>query len=328
VFTLDDRTGNVLTTITVFAAVAAIAYVANATIVVFVLALLLAYLLEPLVAWIEARLPPGLSSRTSAIAVVYVAAAALAAGAGYAMGPAIAAQWRRLAGAPPDVLARLVDRKFLAEHGGALATLADRAAAAASTAAEAAGWLVMVPVVAVFFLQNRTAFLDSTIDLFAQRRDRGGVKRTVERIDTMLGQYVRAQLTIAGLSAAAYTVSMAVLGFRYPLALGLLGGALEFVPVVGWMIASAIMLTAGWLAHAHWIWMAVVIAGWQTVLNLVIWPRIMGDRLQMEPITVMFALMAGGQIGGLLGAVLSVPAAAIVRIVWLEHQARRNAAAA
>ena len=100
-----------------FAAVAAIAYVANATIVVFVLALLLAYLLEPLVAWIEARLPPGLSSRTSAIAVVYVAAAALAAGAGYAMGPAIAAQWRRLAGASPDVLARLVDRQFLAEHG-------------------------------------------------------------------------------------------------------------------------------------------------------------------------------------------------------------------
>jgi predicted PurR-regulated permease PerM len=88
------------------------------------------------------------------------------------------------------------------------------------------------------------------------------------------------------------------------------------------------MLASGWLAHAHWIWMAAVIAGWQTVLNLVLWPRIMGDRLQMEPITVMFALMAGGQVGGLLGAVLSVPAAAIVRIVWLEHKARRNAAAA
>jgi len=57
VFTLDDRTGNVLTTITLFAAVAAIAYVANATIVVFVLALLLAYLLDPLVAWVERPAP-------------------------------------------------------------------------------------------------------------------------------------------------------------------------------------------------------------------------------------------------------------------------------
>jgi len=328
VFALDDRTGNVLATITLFAAVAAIAYVAHATIVVFVLALLLAYLLEPLVAWVERRLPQRLSSRTRAIAVVYLAAAALAAGAAYAMGPAIAAQWRRLAGAPPDVLARLADREFLSQHSDALASVVDRAATAASTAAEAAGWLVMVPVVAVFFLQNRAAFLDSTVDLLAQRRDRGGVKRTVERIDTMLAQYVRAQLTIAGLSATVYTISMAVLGFPYPLALGLLGGALEFVPVVGWIIASAIMLTSGWLAHAHWIWMAAVIAGWRAVLDLVISPRIFGDKLQMEPITVMFALMAGGQIGGLLGAVLSVPAAAVVRILWLEHKARRSAAAA
>ena len=327
-FALDDRTGNVLTTITLFAAVAAIAYVANATIVVFILALLLAYLLEPLVAWVERRLPHRVSSRTIAIAVVYMAGAALAAGTGFAMGPAIAAQWRRLAGASSDVLARFADRGFLAEHGSALATVVDRAAGAVSTAAEAAGWLVMVPVVAVFFLQNRADFLDSTVDLLAQRRDRSGVKRTVERIDTMLAQYVRAQLTIAGLSATVYTISMAVLGFPYPLALGLLGGALEFVPVVGWIIASAIMLTSGWLAHAHWIWMAAVIAGWRAVLDLVISPRIFGDKLQMEPITVMFALMAGGQIGGLLGAVLSVPAAAVVRILWLEHKARRSAAAA
>jgi predicted PurR-regulated permease PerM len=328
VFALDDRTGDVLTTITLFAAIAAIVYVAHATIAVFVLALLLAYLLEPLVGRVERRLPERVSSRTSAIAVVYLAAATLAVGAAYKMGPAIAAQWRRVVGSPPDVLARLADREFLSQHGDALATIVDRAAAAASTAAEATGWLVMVPVVAVFFLQNRAAFLDGIVDLLAPRRDRGGVKRAVERIDTMLAQYVRAQLTIAGLSAVVYAVSMAILAFPYPLALGLFGGALEFVPVVGWIIASAIMLASGWLAHAHWIWMAAVIAGWQTVLNLVLWPRIMGDRLQMEPITVMFALMAGGQVGGLLGAVLSVPAAAIVRIVWLEHKARRNAAAA
>jgi len=70
----------------VFAAVAAIVYVANATIVVFVLALLLAYLLEPLVAWVERPLPQRLASRTSAIAVVYLAGPKPAAGAGYAMG--------------------------------------------------------------------------------------------------------------------------------------------------------------------------------------------------------------------------------------------------
>ena len=54
----------------------------------------------------------------------------------------------------------------------------------------------------------------------------------------------------------------------------------------------------------------------------------MGDRLEMEPLTVIFALMAGGQIGGLLGVVLSVPVVAVLRILWLQRSSRQNAAAA
>jgi len=69
---LDDRTGNILTTIALFAIVAAIAYATRTTIAVFVLALLFAYLLEPAVTWVHLRLTPRASSRNSAIAVVYV----------------------------------------------------------------------------------------------------------------------------------------------------------------------------------------------------------------------------------------------------------------
>src|SRR5262249_44764537 len=98
-------------------------------------------------------------------------------------------------------------------------------------------------------------------------------------------------------------------------------GALEFVPVVGWILAAAIVLTTGWFAHAPWIWMAAVIGVWKIVENLVLSPRIMGDRLQLEPITVFFALMVGGEAGGLLGVLLSVPAAAVIRMLWLERSA-------
>jgi len=55
---------------------------------------------------------------------------------------------------------------------------------------------------------------------------------------------------------------------------------------------------------------------------------VMGSRLQIEPITVLFALMAGGQIGGILGVVLAVPAAAIVRILWIERTLKQTQAAA
>ena len=102
----------------------------------------------------------------------------------------------------------------------------------------------------------------------------------------------------------------------------------EFVPIVGWILAAAVMLTSGWLTHAHWIWMAGLIAIWRLVLNFVISPRIMGDRLELPPIAVFFALMAGGQIAGILGVILSVPVLAVLRILWLERSSRQNAAAA
>ena len=76
--------------------------------------------------------------------------------------------------------------------------------------------------------------------------------------------------------------------------------------------------------------MAVVIAVWKTVEGVVVSPRIMGNRLALEPVTVLFALFAGGQIGGLLGVILSVPAAAVLRILWLDRSGgeSENAAAA
>ena len=323
-FTVDDRTGNVLTTVAVFAAIAAMAYAARATLVVLVLALLLAYLLEPLVSWVQRLLPARPASRNGAIAVVYAFGMLLAAGAAYAFGPAVAAQLRQWNAGLPYTLARLTDRRVLAQHSNLIADGAGRAAGAAAVAAEDAGWLLMVPVVAVFLLANRAALIDGTVDVFARRRDRTAVTRMVENIDTMLAQYTRAQLALAGLSALFYGVSMALLGFPYPIALGILGGALEFVPVVGWMVASAFILASGWYAHAHWVLMAALIVAWRLVQNFVNSPRIMGDRLQLQPMTVILALMVGSQIGGLLGVLLSVPVVAVLHILWRERAARQN----
>jgi predicted PurR-regulated permease PerM len=115
---------------------------------------------------------------------------------------------------------------------------------------------------------------------------------------------------------------MVLLGVPYALGLGIVGAALEFVPVVGWLVAAAAILVSAWLVDAHWIWMAGLILGWRLVQNFVTSPRVMGGRLQMEPITVLFALMVGSQIGGFAGAILSIPAAAVFRIVWLDRTSR------
>ena len=148
--------------------------------------------------------------------------------------------------------------------------------------------------------------------------------RIVRRVDTMLARYIRSQLVLAGLSFVFYSISLLLLGFPYAVPLGLLGGILEFLPVVGWIAAATVMLTVGFLTHAHWIWMAGLIIAWRFVQNYVISPRIMGDNLDLQPLTVLFALMVGGQVAGIAGVYLSVPAAAVLRIMWVEYFSSRS----
>jgi predicted PurR-regulated permease PerM len=325
---LDDRTGNVLTTVALFAIVSGVLYAARATIVAVVLALLLAYLLEPAVAWVQRLFPRLKSGRGVAIGVVYLVMMLVAVGLGDAIEPEVARQLRRLDAALPDMLARLADQPLPAQSGTSLAGMVERLIRAATAAADHVSSFLMAPIIAVFLLLNRSAFMEGTVDLFARGQDRTRVTRTVEHVDVMLAQYMRAQFLLSVLSVAFYSLSMAVLGFPYPLVLGVLGGALEFVPVVGWTSAAAVILTAGWLAHANWIAMAGLLLIWRIVQNLVNVPRIMGDQLEMDPLTVLVALMAGGQIGGLLGAVLSVPVVALLRILWLDRASRQKAEAA
>jgi len=317
--TLDDRTGNVLTTVAVFAAAAVAAFAARTTLVIFVLALLLAYLLEPIVAGVERLLPRGTHIRAVSIAVVYVVGALLVTAAGYGVAPRIVDESRRLNAALPDLAARV---STTVAGQSDLAGMLIRISRVAATLAEHIGSLLMVPVVAILFLDNRTEFLGRAIDLFARRSDRTGAKHMVQQIDNALGEYTRAQLTLSGLSGVFYWISMTLLGFPSPLPLAIAGSALEFVPVAGWIVSATTILVSGWLAHAHWILMAAAILGWRVVQNFVISPRVMGDRLQMEPALVLFALMVGGQIGGVAGVILSVPAVAIFRIVRNEGGAR------
>jgi predicted PurR-regulated permease PerM len=74
--------------------------------------------------------------------------------------------------------------------------------------------------------------------------------------------------------------------------------------------------------------MAGLIVVWRILQNFVISPRLLGERLHMEPITVILALMAGGEMAGLVGIVLSVPVVPLLRLLWLERASRKNAAAA
>ena len=189
-----------------------------------------------------------------------------------------------------------------------------------SAAYVAAGsvWLFAVPILAIFILRDGRQMADALIADIERRGNRTPVNRILRQVDAMFANYVRAQFALAGLSFVFYSVSMLALGFPYAIALGIVGGVLEFLPAVGWVTSAAAILTIGFLTHSHWIWMAGLLLMWRLVQDYVNSPRIMGDSLGLQPLTVVFALMVGGQVGGIAGAYLSVPTVAVLRIVWLE----------
>jgi predicted PurR-regulated permease PerM len=177
-------------------------------------------------------------------------------------------------------------------------------------------------------LQDGRRVANALVEAAAQRGNSQRLRRILQRVDTMLARYVRAQLALAGLSFVFYSLSMFALKFPYAIALGLMGGVLEFLPAVGWIASAAVILTTGYLTHSHWIWMAGLLVVWRLVQNYVSSPRIMGKTLGLQPLTVVFALMVGAEVAGITGVYLSVPAVAVLRIVWMECFSIQNCSTA
>ena len=344
-FSIDDRTGNIVTTVALFLIGAAVLYLARKAFLILVISLLFADLLEPIVAVVQRHLRLGEKNRAWAIAVVYLIGTLILGTLGYQFGPHLVAQIQGLDAAVPQIFQDVSTgktaagfgakhslsaadqqriEKWLAGNRDFISRFLERAAGSLAYFATSAVWLLAVPILAIFILRDGRRVADEVVEAVAGGRDQTRVKQIVSQVDTMLAKYIRAQLALAGLSFVFYTVCMLVLGFPYAVALGILGGALEFLPAVGWIASAAAILTVGFLTHVHWIWMAGLLLVWRLVQDYVNSPRIMGDSLQLQPLTVIFALMVGGQVGGIAGLYLSVPTVAVLRIVWLQYLSARK----
>jgi len=335
---LDDKAGNVMTTVAMFVTAAVVLYVARGAFFILLLSVLFAYLLEPAVSFVQRHPSIGRGNRTLAIAQVYFIAFLVLGGLGYEFGPHLVGQIKSLNAALPQILQGLSDGKvadlgakhglnatqqqhihdWLARNHDTLTHVFERGAASAAYVATSAVWLFVVPILAIFILRDSRQLVDTFVQGGAGRSS-SVLQRIVGQVDTMLARYVQAQTALAGLSFIFYSAAMLILKFPYAIALGLLGGVLEFLPGVGWIASAVLMLTIGFLTHAHWIWMGALLLLWRLVQDYVNSPRIMGDNLQLQPLTVLFALMVGSQLGGIAGAYLSVPAVAVLRIVWQAY---------
>jgi predicted PurR-regulated permease PerM len=156
----------------------------------------------------------------------------------------------------------------------------------------------------------------SVIQLVSTRDNVENLRFFAGELNVMFQHYIRAKVILAGLSLVFCSVTTLLLGFPHALALGVLAGVLEFIPVAGWMISATTIITFGALTHSHWIWMAALLGLWRMLMDYFISPRVVGHELEIHPLLAIFTVMVGGAVGGIVGIYLSVPVVATLRVVY------------
>lgn len=180
--------------------------------------------------------------------------------------------------------------------------------------------LVLVPVVLFYFMRDWNRMLARVGELIP-RQWSPAVSGMLSEIDGVLGEFLRGQLLVMLLMALFYSVGLWLVGLDYALSVGLIAGFLTFVPYLGVIIGVLLatltgLLQFGDLTHLLWIWLVFVVAN--VLEGNVFVPWLVGDRIGLHPVAVIFALLAFGQIFGFTGVLLALPASAAL-LVWLRH---------
>ena len=179
------------------------------------------------------------------------------------------------------------------------------------------GYVVLVPVVLFYLLADWPLYMERLVNLVPPRL-RGGVASFMAECDTVLGQYLRGQLLVMLMMAAFYSVGLALFGFELAVPVGVFTGLAIFVPYVGFGIGLILALLAGALQFSGWygpIAVFVVYGIGQIVEGLFLTPKMVGGRIGMNTITVIFALFAFGHLFGFIGVLLALPMSALIAVV-------------
>jgi predicted PurR-regulated permease PerM len=216
----------------------------------------------------------------------------------------------------PASLRAVLLRYLDANWGEGLAAALASARVGGSIVFTVVGYLVLVPVVLFFLLSDWTLYVQRAIALVPPRL-RARVASFTGDCDTVLGQYLRGQLLVMLMMAAFYSVGLALFGFDLAVPVGVFTGLAIFVPYVGFGIGLVLALLAGALQFTGWygpIAVFVVYGIGQIVEGLFLTPKMVGERIGMSPLTVIFALFAFGHLFGFVGVLIALPASALIAV--------------
>jgi predicted PurR-regulated permease PerM len=322
----------------------------------FVLALMLAYLLHPLVTRVEHRLHV---SRVVAVLLVYVTILLAVAGATTWIGLSITqqiiglvqdltqlstqlpAQLQALAQATVHVGPWTVDlasvnleplvNSFVSTFQPLLSQTGSLLATAVGATASTVGMLVLVLVMG-YYLARDFGHLDDHLLGLVPDPYRDDARKLLDETGRVWQAFLRGQVILALAMGASSAAVFAALGLRFALGLGLIAGLMEFVPLFGPIIAGLLAVLVALFQPSNWwgltplVYALVILGGaalLQQIENNVLVPRIIGHSLNLHPLIVLLAALSGGVLAGVLGILLAAPTVATLRM-WLGYVYRKT----
>jgi predicted PurR-regulated permease PerM len=190
-------------------------------------------------------------------------------------------------------------------------------------------------ILSFFFLLYDAQVAEGFAAMFPPAR-RETARKLAAEVTQVFGSYISGQVIVSAITGAAIAIVSALIGFKFSLIIGIVAGVAYAIPIIGMLIAEIIAVP---LCVPQGLFMViavqVIMFGMARISDNVLVPKIMGESVGVSPIGAMFAVFAGGELFGIPGLILGIPAAALIKIVWryfvapwLHSQFDANAVAA
>jgi predicted PurR-regulated permease PerM len=189
-------------------------------------------------------------------------------------------------------------------------------------------WLILVPILSFFFLKDAHLFKVGLLRIVPVGDWRSRIESVMADVNSTLKAYTRAQLISCVLIGIICTVGFYALGNDYALLLGILAAVLELIPLIGpltlGILATMVSgLESGWQA----LWTMVFLIVLRIVQDYLIYPRIIREGIHLHPLAVILSVLAGEQVAGIPGVFIAIPLVALLTVIYkhvLEHTSSRG----
>jgi len=226
----------------------------------------------------------------------------------------------------PDYIFNLV-RGHLAEAGGVASAVLGRLSESGLFLFGLLANIALVPVLSFYFLRDWDVLVAGVREL-VPRPMLPTVSRLALESDAMLGGFLRGQFSVMLALGAIYAFGLWAIGLDLGLLIGFVAGLVAFVPYLGFVVGISAAIIASLVQYGDLFHLALVLGVFgvgQMLESFVLVPWLVGDRIGLHPVAVIFAIMAGGQLFGFLGVLLALPVAAVAMVLLrYAHQRYRD----